>query len=154
MSATAAVHPQTKVDGTAALLAAARRQVAITEAARVAADEAFEKMKEGAAGQQKQKQPQRKPSLQELIDSAVFFEEHFFTSGMRNNATRAAAHAIHEGMAPYDMAKYICSRFEDVYGKVWQCVVAQGGVAGEHVSNRDAACSFRVGGWTVYLWTK
>ncbi len=150
----------------AAALAAANQQGAIREAVTAASQASSTALgqqvggKEGAAGPQQQRQEQQQerqqqtPSLQQLIDSAVFFDEYGFTSGMCSNATRAAAHAICKGMPPKDIAGYIRKRFDDVYGKSWQCVVVQGGVAGESVNYWDAACGFTVSEWTVYLWRK
>ncbi len=146
----------------AAALAAASQQVAIKEAVTAASEAASTALgqavggKEGTAGRQQEQQPQQQqqqtPTLQQLIDTAKIDDEEDVPSGMCNNAIRAAAHAIRKGMAADDMAKYIRDRFDSVYGKYWQCVVVQGGVAGRAQWHEEEPIRMVVGGWTVYLW--
>ncbi len=93
-----------------------------------------------------------RPSLQDLINSATFHENFYFSAVMTTNAARAAANAIHKGLSPQDMATYIRDKFDAVYGKYWQCVVVQGGASGCAKWLAKGPGCFTVGDWTIYLW--
>lgn len=108
--------------------------------------------KEGTVGLQQQQEQRTTPSFQQLIDTAKVDDDEDVTSGMRNNAIRAAAYAIRRDMAADDMAQYIRDRFDSVYGKYWQCVVVQGGVSGKATWQEEGPIRMVVGGWTVHLW--